>query len=387
MGVGGVRCIVTAGERSSVTFTPDERVWAAASEAGSSVIGGGAWEFVAELLSSSSASTSSSAPLAPSIPSAVYSIAAGVAGAAGDVRADVAQSFGVFRDVRADVAVAITVENAGSYHLVLGLARAGGLLGAYYTNVWFRGDPLETRIDPSVSMDWGDGVASDQANLHSGVRWCGYLSPMDTFSLPSLPPSDAARGLEYTLTLELGSASDSARLWVNGTLLIDAPAGTAPPGRARRRPSGRIRLPGSSLASVTLEYTHASGTGGQRIASSGSGGVRLTWSNALLPEQAVPPEHLFSVTPAAGASLALLGTAADMYSNRASAPLPANTRLLARLVTPGGRRASVEGNSVEGVGNVTAEAGVEMVAGASPGEDVTAEAVVEMVSGAYSNAW
>jgi len=212
---GSRPAVATAGARSSVTFTPDADVWAAASEAGSSAIGGGAWEFVAELLTSSSPppSSSSSSPShpatpTPSIPSAVYSIAAGLVGAAG-----------------ADVSVSFSVETAGAYHIALGLARAGGLLGAYYTNVWFRGDPRETRIDPSVSF--GEGALTGE---QVGVRWCGYLSPMDTYSLPSLPTSEAARGLEYTLTLELASASDSARLWVNGSLLIDS-SGSSTPGR------------------------------------------------------------------------------------------------------------------------------------------------------------
>ena len=35
----------------------------------------------------------------------------------------------------------------------------------------------------------------------------------------------------------------------------------------------------------------------------GGAGVRLMWSNALLPEQDVAPEHLFSVSPAGNLAL------------------------------------------------------------------------------------
>jgi hypothetical protein len=101
-------------------------------------------------------------------------------------------------------------------------------------------------------------------------------------ALPSLPPHVAEVGLEYTLTVELAGASDGARLWLNGTLLLDTGR------RGRRRPSGRMRLPARALSALTLEYTHIAGPAG----------VRLLWSNALLPTQPVPTEHLFSVTPA-----------------------------------------------------------------------------------------
>jgi hypothetical protein len=98
--------VATAGVWTSVSFSPHEDAWDAAPGAGSSSAGGGAWEFVAELLSAPSSLAGESS--GPAIPSAVYSVAPPAVSAAGG-----------------RVSVAVAVESAGAYHLALGRAQSG----------------------------------------------------------------------------------------------------------------------------------------------------------------------------------------------------------------------------------------------------------------------
>lgn len=80
-----------------------------------------------------------------------------------------------------------------------------GLQGEYFNGQDFSGEPVVTRIDPSIHFNWiytqpGDGIDAGCF----GVRWTGSVVPTEDF--------DGFIGL---------SSMDSMRLWIDGELIVD----------------------------------------------------------------------------------------------------------------------------------------------------------------------
>eukprot|EP00903_Cladosiphon_okamuranus_P013586 g12653.t2 len=139
----------------------------------------------------------------------------------------------------------------------------GGLTAQYYTNARLAGRPLVTRIDPSISLDWGSGVPAGVSRVGStggsvGVRWDGFVKA---------PVSG-----EFTFTVTTG-AGDEARLWIRETLVVDTSSTSS---SDLVRP---VSLPDVTIASqnataltsgevviLRAEYIHHGGGGGARSA-------------------------------------------------------------------------------------------------------------------------
>lgn len=80
-----------------------------------------------------------------------------------------------------------------------------GLQGEYFNGQDFSGEPVVTRIDPSIHFNWiytqpGDGIDAGCF----GVRWTGSVVPSEDFN--------GFIGL---------SSMDSMRLWIDGELIVD----------------------------------------------------------------------------------------------------------------------------------------------------------------------
>ncbi len=97
-----------------------------------------------------------------------------------------------------------------------------GLLGAYFDNNEFRGEPLYTQIDEMVDFYWENGSPDKRLDDDDfGIRWSGYLTPPETG------------------TYELGTfAFNGYRLLLEDSLLVE--------GRSRHHPVVRTQT-------VTLE--------------------------------------------------------------------------------------------------------------------------------------
>ena len=116
-----------------------------------------------------------------------------------------------------------------------------GLMGSYYNNRWLSGTPALTRVDPTVSFDWGSAAAltaiTPTARDYVSISWTGYLRINDSTGT-------------YTFTV---TASDGARLYVNSlqTPLFDS--FTSGGGG-----SGTVTFPSGSgvLYDVRLDYRH-----------------------------------------------------------------------------------------------------------------------------------
>jgi len=92
-----------------------------------------------------------------------------------------------------------------------------GLLGAYFDNNEFRGEPLYTQIDEMVDFYWENGSPDKRLDDDDfGIRWSGYLTPPETG------------------TYELGTfAFNGYRLFLEDSLLVE--------GRSRHHPVVRTQ--------------------------------------------------------------------------------------------------------------------------------------------------
>lgn len=140
-----------------------------------------------------------------------------------------------------------------------------GLTGVYSDNRDFTG-AARTRLDPTVSFDWGTGapVAGLGADTFS-VRWTGRIR-----AVVSGPHTF------YT------QANDGVRLWVNGVRIINDWNNHA----ATVERQGRIRLTAGRLYDIRLEYYE----------NRGPAVARLLWSAPGLAKQVVPQSQLHPYT-------------------------------------------------------------------------------------------
>jgi len=137
-----------------------------------------------------------------------------------------------------------------------------------------------SRVDPIVNFDWGTG--SPDAILPSdgfSVRWTGQITP----------------GFSEMYTFYTRS-DDGARLWVNGTLLVDHWVNQGP-----TEWPGSIALTAGTPASVVLEYYE----------NAGGAVAQLSWSSSSQAKGLIPT----SAMAATSASGAPGGAAAGMASS------------------------------------------------------------------------
>ncbi|HXC49275.1 MAG TPA: PQQ-dependent sugar dehydrogenase [Candidatus Limnocylindrales bacterium] len=137
-----------------------------------------------------------------------------------------------------------------------------GLSGAYFRTRDLTGTAT-TRIDPTVSFDWGKGApVTGYPTDNFSARWTGQVQPQ--FTGPTT---------FYLL------ADDGVRLWVNNALLIDR---WVSPNTAEA--SGAITLTGGQKYSIRIEYFEKT----NRAA------IRLSWSSASQPKQVIPQARLYT---------------------------------------------------------------------------------------------
>ncbi len=134
---------------------------------------------------------------------------------------------------------------------------AHGLLATYFNDRDFT-RPVLTRVDPRIDFDWKDGspapaVAPDTFS----VRWTGRLA--------------AAVSGPHTFTVR---ADNGARLWIDGTLVVDAWSGAAN--------RGRIAMVTGRSYDLRIEYQE----------NKGSAKVTLLWQAPGLRKQVVPEAQL-----------------------------------------------------------------------------------------------
>lgn len=160
-----------------------------------------------------------------------------------------------FYDINANGSVVLNWSpgNTGTYALVPAAnffqdaaAAKAGIVGNYWTNTAFLGTAAFSDFQTQINYSKGSGQPGDTwAVTNFSATWDGYLA--------------AATAGTYTFSLQ---AQSQARLYVNGTLVID---GWTTPGSAATPITGTISLPGGTNARVPIHVDFATGTTGAFI--------------------------------------------------------------------------------------------------------------------------
>jgi len=156
--------------------------------------------------------------------------------------------------------VRVTVEAPGS-----------GLRGDYFNGTRPTAHAVLTRIDPAVDFNWGKGApGAGMSNDAFLVRWTGQVKPRyrEVYTF-------------YTVT------DGGAKLWVNGTLLIDNM-----PKKGLVENRGTIPLTAGMRYDIVMEYTE----------DKGNAVARLLWSSASQPKGIIPQARLYAAPAAGGAT-------------------------------------------------------------------------------------
>jgi beta-glucosidase len=167
-----------------------------------------------------------------------------------------------------------------------------GLKGEYFRGRDLQGEPVLSRVDPTVDFLWYRGSPTDEPVARGelpaekalgdddySVRWTGQL----------LPPTSG----EYELVV---TANDGARLYLDDRLVIDDWAAARGPARASR---AQVELEAGRPYGIRLEFFE-----GQRDAE-----VRLGWR---LPDAKDPFEEALDVAQAADVVVFVGGLTAEV---------------------------------------------------------------------------
>jgi hypothetical protein len=169
----------------------------------------------------------------------------------------------------------------GNYELSVAEAHCCGLSAELFNNRWLLGDPVATRIDPTVDFTWAVGDAvSPTGRDYVSVRWAGFVKP------------SFAEAFEFVVEI-----NDGARLFLDDALLLDAfedqvddPAAdhdaAAPVQFTTYTAKTAGRLAVDQLYALRLEFRE----------STGGAVARLLWRSASQPLEVVPAHRLFYAT-------------------------------------------------------------------------------------------
>jgi len=123
--------------------------------------------------------------------------------------------------------------------------RTNGLLGEYFANPDFRGEPLFTRVDPKIDFECESGASPD-ARLQPtdySIRWTGKLVPPTT--------------QRYTLAI---TSDDGSRLFLDGKAVADN-RGT----HGMEQRTGAVTLEGGREYDLRIEFNQGGGGAGMRF--------------------------------------------------------------------------------------------------------------------------
>ena len=129
------------------------------------------------------------------------------------------------------------LKEQGNYQLRVYHCFKGGLMGQYYYDSYFNRLAFQ-RLDDKVNFTWGYGKLAPHATDFVTIRWSGVIKPTT---------SDT-----YYFYID---ADESARLWVDGNLLIDHWHESF----TMLDPSRAMALTGGTLYEVILEYREMRG--------------------------------------------------------------------------------------------------------------------------------
>ncbi|CAM9298355.1 unnamed protein product, partial [Choristocarpus tenellus] len=172
------------------------------------------------------------------------------------------------------------VNAAGEFLLHVELCVAGGLMGSYFSNVfWLERDFWRVdRQDSTVNFTWSDGPVAGTATDYVGVRWAGYIRPDFTEA--------------FLLSVETLGDGDTARLWMDGILLVDVDSSTSP---GSGNGYAEVNMTTGWMHEVVLEYREYTE----------EAAVALVWSSPSVQMETIPAENLYWVREISGSPFSL----------------------------------------------------------------------------------
>lgn len=177
----------------------------------------------------------------------------------------------------------------GNLSVWVQLCTPRGLLGEYFDNAWFLGDPSISRVDQVVNFTWGGGRMTQSATDYVSARWTGKV----------LSPGTG----EFTFHV---LADDNVRLWIDYNLIIDRWD------QFCNDSFGTVNLVNDELYDIRLEFRDREE----------DARLHLSWSSAELniTRDIIPPERLFVMRHIKGSpfEVEVVPAAANTYSTLAS---------------------------------------------------------------------
>ena len=177
-----------------------------------------------------------------------------------------------------------------------------GLQGVYYNNTVLSGEPLLTRVDPTIDFELtyskqplvlspAPGVVPEDKY---SVRWTGQVQPLYSEN--------------YTFSV---LSDDGVRLWVNGVQLIDNWTN-----QSATEKNGTIALQAGQKYDIILEY----------FENTGEAVTKLYWSGTNTAKQIIPHSQLYpvAIAPPAASGNGLQGV---YYNGTSLAGEPLLTRV------------------------------------------------------------
>ncbi len=155
-----------------------------------------------------------------------------------------------------------TTTHQGSVWSFTTVGPNNGAKAEYFNNTDLSGDPVLTRIDPTIDFEWGEDSPDPVVDgVTFSARWTAEIE---------IPASDT-----YTF---FSITDDNARLWVEGVLLVD---NWASDNAWAFEDEGSIYLE-AGRASLRMEYFNE---GGDATA-------QLKWQSSTIPRQIISPAVL-----------------------------------------------------------------------------------------------
>lgn len=182
------------------------------------------------------------------------------------------------------IKLTVSDKNGGSGNALYNITiiKGDGLSAVYYNNKDFTGNTVK-RIDPAINFNWGYGSPAPGISHDTfSVRWTGYIVPLYTE--------------RYTF---YSKNNDGAKLWVNGTQVINAWRD-----QSATENSGSINLTAGQKYTIKMEY----------FEDYGQASVILMWKSGSQAKQVIPTSQLYSsniipVTPTPVPTTSTLPTA------------------------------------------------------------------------------
>lgn len=165
-------------------------------------------------------------------------------------------------DVTTLIQSSSTQSNCGEYSAKGYILEANGLIGKYYTNKWFSGEPYLVRTDANVNFNFQNGeIIPNVSKDYTSIEWSGLIKPLYSES--------------YTFHTE---SNDGVRVYINDVLVLDSLVSSPSDTHTYILSSSAVTLTANQFASIKVMY----------FDETGNAFVSLFWESASQTKEVIP---------------------------------------------------------------------------------------------------